>query len=586
MLEQKKIKPKHWFRKLRMSTKIMVSGAVMIFCSNLLILIVGCYASVHTLRNQMQEQMQSQINLTVSSVSGIINDIGRLMVTMSTAEDVSVFVSQGLQTPSQHLVNMNGANEKLRILKLSSSQIDYAALLRIDQKEPLYVGREIVNDKIYNRLLKDAEKSEIMFNNGYSMYLMQDIYRDSELNLFCPVFERYSLVNKPSAYLVVGLNVSSLSNNLWEENEGKKIRVLDSRGKILLSKAAGEIGLTRSGYKDDSQPVGHYETSDSIVIYQRFLHSNLIVEGTLDKAPYLDAVTRTAGRLTLVIVLFTLFALVVIYSLCSYFYEPMEEMLVTMRSVGEGNLDKKMKTYEQLDFGQISETFNSMTDSLKEQMHMFRLKEQENTEIRLNALQSQIKPHFLYNTLESIHWQALLEGASGVSRMVMALSRFYRLSLSKGAELIPLSQELEHMQNYVTIQNIRFDNILQMEYDIPEEMLQFDIPKITLQPLVENAFYHGIKTKPEKNGRVKITGRLEEDYMILKVSDNGIGMTDQQIRNLNDNINLLINDGSYGVKNVHNRLEIRYGAGSGLHYEKNQEGGVTVTVRLPARKAI
>lgn len=585
MLEQKRKNPKHWFGKLRMSSKIMLSGAVMIFCSNFLILLVVCLVAVHSMKNQIQEQVQNQLTLTTSSVSGTINDIGKLMITMSTAQDISDFVCEASQNPSEYLLNLNGSNEKLRILKLSSSQIDYVALLRVDQKKPLFIGREIRTPQIYQRLLEDAELTRNEFHNGISMYLNQDLYADAELNLFCPIFPKFSLKNEPAAYLIVGINTSRLAESTWKENDSQSICVMNSEGQIILSDKTDEIGTRKSEYQKYTLSNGKYETADSVVMYQRSKVPDLIVEGTMDKNQWLSSILGTASSLALAIVIFTLVSIVVIYSLCNYFYEPMEEMLETMRSVGKGDIEKKMKPYEQSDFGQISETFNSMTDSLKEQMEMIRSKEQENTEIRLNALQSQIKPHFLYNTLESIHMQSLLEGATGASRMILALSRYYRLSLSKGAELIPLSLELEHMDNYVMIQNIRFDNILQMEKDIPAELLQFEIPKITLQPLVENAFYHGIKPKKTREGHISITGCLEEGYMILKISDDGIGMTEEQIQNLNENINVLINDGSYGVKNVHTRLEIRYGSGSGLYYEKNQEGGVTVTVRLPARKA-
>ena len=203
------------------------------------------------------------------------------------------------------------------------------------------------------------------------------------------------------------------------------------------------------------------------------------------------------------------------------------------------------------------------------------------TEIRLNALQSQINPHFLYNTLECIHWQALLEGNVEVSRIVMALSKYYRLCLSKGQDLVPLSQELEHTDSYVTIQNMRFDNIVQMEIRIDDGLLDRMLPKITLQPLVENAIYHGIKTEEDRKGHILITGQKVGEEVLLTVEDDGVGMTEEEIDRLNQTIDVLINDGSYGVKNVHQRLAIRYGKEYGLYYRKNPHGGITVEIRLP-----
>lgn len=166
--------------------------------------------------------------------------------------------------------------------------------------------------------------------------------------------------------------------------------------------------------------------------------------------------------------------------------------------------------------------------------------------------------------------------------MVLALSRYYRLCLSKGQDIVPLSQELEHTQSYVKIQNMRFDNILEVEYRIPEELMDMPLPKITLQPLVENAIYHGIKPVDDRKGHVVISGTRLADQVLLVVEDDGIGMTPEELDHLNTTIGILVNDGSYGVKNVHQRLSVRYGAGYGLHYASNDAGGVTVTVRLPA----
>ncbi|MDO4491487.1 MAG: sensor histidine kinase [Lachnospiraceae bacterium] len=585
MTEQKKSR-KQYFGTLRMSTKITLSGGVLIFCSNLLILFIVCLSAIYSLRGRVQEQGMNRLNLVDSTVSGIIADTGKLMLTISTTGGISSFVTDSTDSPSETLKTMNSIHEKLHILVDSSSDVDYAALVRMDNKKPMYVGREIPGTEVYWKLLYNGIEVSDTFEDGISVNLLLDVYRDPEINLFCPVFEEYSLNRQLVAFLVVGINASSLKEGNFQEDVFQKIRVIDEKGKILVSSDLKEIGSRAEQYQGLSEKTGRYEEGDTVVMYQSSGTRNLIFEGTMSKDQWYESILRTAAALSFVILLFTLISIVMIYSLSSYFYEPMEEMLSVMRKVGEGDLNHQMKQYEQSDFGQIAGTFNSMTDSLKGQMEMIRQKEQENTEIRLNALQSQIKPHFLYNTLESIHWQALLEGATGVSKMIMALSRFYRLCLSKGEELIPLSTELEHMKSYVMIQNIRFDDILQMEYDIPEELNSCYIPKITLQPLVENAFYHGIKPKNGVPGHVRITGALEEGYMILRISDDGVGMTKEQIQELNDNINILINDGSYGVKNVHTRLEIRYGKGSGLHYEKNPEGGITVTVRLPARKAM
>lgn len=133
----------------------------------------------------------------------------------------------------------------------------------------------------------------------------------------------------------------------------------------------------------------------------------------------------------------------------------------------------------------------------------------------------------------------------------------------------------------MVIQNMRFDNVVALQEEIPQELMGLELPKITLQPLVENAIYHGMKRKEEGRGTVWLRAREEKDCVLLLVEDDGVGMPEAELRHLNNTIGQVINDGSYGVKNVHQRIEIRYGKGYGLTYRRNEMGGVTAEIRLP-----
>jgi two-component system sensor histidine kinase YesM len=196
-------------------------------------------------------------------------------------------------------------------------------------------------------------------------------------------------------------------------------------------------------------------------------------------------------------------------------------------------------------------------------------------------LQSQIQPHFLYNTLDCIHWQAKAEGNEEISVLVKALAQYYRLCLSKGKDVIRIEQEMEHVKNYLIIQNIRYDNIIECEINIDDNCRASLIPKITLQPLVENSIYHGIKVKEGKKGVIKITCQKKGDEVIITVEDNGTGMTEEQINEMNQSISQYDKDFGYGIQNVNKRIEILFGREYGLHYEKNNLGGVTVVIHLP-----
>ena len=585
-MEQKRRGLGKWFASLHMSGKIMLSAGALILCSNLLILLIVCSTAVSSLRAKTSSRTQDHLTTSLSTVGSTIDDIANLMIMMTTIADISDYVNEEVESQVDYLQIVNGVNEELRLLKQSYAVIDYVALIRVNGTNPLYLGREMTYTDTYNRLLEGTTGATALKTSGVFIGLMTGVYDEAELNLYCPVYEKYSIGEEPRAWLVVGIGTDELYALIEPESSTTALRLINGEGVITLSADQTEIGTAAEVIGDPNGTQGEWETGDRMTAWSMSSDRMWIAEASFSRQEVLGDIWMTARVMAMVILLFTLLAIVVVYRLCEKVFAPMEEMQHVMDRVTDGDLDVRMKEYQGEDLNRISRTFNSMTISLKEQMEMIRRKEQENTEIRLNALQSQIKPHFPYNTLECIHWQALLEGAQEASKMIMALSRFYRLSLSKGAELVPLSAELEHTRSYILIQNIRFDDILEMEYDIAPDAERMEIPKITLQPLIENAIYHGIKPVEDRKGHVRVTAEIEDGWLILMVEDDGIGMSEEAIDALNANIGVLVNDGSYGVKNVHTRLAIRYGEGSGLHYEKNRQGGITVTVRLPARPAV
>ena len=570
------------FRALRLSHKTMVALGLLIFCSNLLVLVLVSRMATSSLRQKTYEQLQGQLTIALSTVSSTMEDITDLMINLSTTEDVVEYVRADGGHDEYSLQTLNGTNAMLRFLVRANNMVDYAALLRLDSTEYLYNGTVVADYHIHRIFLENYSKATLLPHRSVSGNLLLDYYDSPELNLYYPIYKRYTIpMGEPRALLVVGVNTDKMLRYIASEEENLNLRILSSEGTVLASNQVSEIGTRAERFGDYSEDSGQISRGDDLLAYQRGANAVWVADGTISQQVLFSDVQRTALLIAFIIIGFTLLAIVISSAFCNRFYTPMAEIVAAMEQVRKGDLDTRMQPYPEKDFRQLSEGLNSMLDAINLYIQEIHRQEQENTEIRLNALQSQIKPHFLYNTLESIHWQALMAGDNEVAEMVLALSRYYRLCLSKGQDIVPLSQELEHTQNYVKIQNIRFDDIIQVEYLIPDELLNLHLPKITLQPLVENAIYHGIKPVEDRKGHVVIGGAITESGVQLTVADDGIGMTQDEIDRLNDTIDILINDGSYGVKNVHQRLAVRYGAGYGLHYDRNEMGGITVTIRLP-----
>ena len=219
--------------------------------------------------------------------------------------------------------------------------------------------------------------------------------------------------------------------------------------------------------------------------------------------------------------------------------------------------------------------------SLMDESYKAKLRERE---AQLKALQAQINPHFLYNTLDTIKWMALGEDYHGSVFMLNALSKYYRLSLHRGQDIVSVGDELELASVYIKLQQKRFHNLFRVRYDIDEEVKSYIMPKLTLQPIIENALVHGIQPKDEPDGMIALTARKEGADLIFTVEDNGVGMNPQQINRLLASTEENISK-SYGLYNVNKRIKLFSGQEYGIEINSRHGAGTTVTIRLKAAAA-
>jgi two-component system sensor histidine kinase YesM len=233
-------------------------------------------------------------------------------------------------------------------------------------------------------------------------------------------------------------------------------------------------------------------------------------------------------------------------------------------------------------------SFNIMIGKIRDLLDS-KIKEQENLKkAELRALQAQINPHFLYNTLDTIIWMAESKKTEQVIEIVSALSKFFRISLSKGKDWITIAEEIERTRSYLIIQKMRYRDILDYKIEIDERVADNTILKLILQPLVENALYHGIKNKRE-GGTISVRAKLnDENEVLLEVEDDGIGFTLEKLAQLqaeleNDSDDIRVESG-FGIGNVNNRIRLYYGKQYGLSVKSEYNTGTCVTLVIPAKK--
>nr|WP_139787373.1 sensor histidine kinase [Cohnella massiliensis] len=260
---------------------------------------------------------------------------------------------------------------------------------------------------------------------------------------------------------------------------------------------------------------------------------------------------------------------------------PIKRLQERMREVERGNLDIYVPPDGQREIGLLARTFNMMVAQIKELMSQVVREQEFKRRSELNALQAQINPHFLYNTLDSIVWMAEAKKSEEVVLMASALARLFRSSISKDRELVPVRTEIEHIANYLTIQKMRYKNKIDYRIDVDSAILDCLTIKVLLQPLVENAIYHGLKNKYGP-GCIAISGERVADRIVFRIADDGVGMDEDMLVKLMRPDARKADGRGIGVANVHERIRLHFGPEFGLVYESEPEEGTTVTVTIPA----
>ena len=263
---------------------------------------------------------------------------------------------------------------------------------------------------------------------------------------------------------------------------------------------------------------------------------------------------------------------------------PIMRITEVTNKVASGDLSVRSDVYDGEETKALSTSLNSMIDKINELLSQVTTEQIRLRKAEFELLQSQINPHFLYNTLDAIVWLAESGEKEKVVSTVSSLSNFFRASLNQGKDIVTIKEDIGHVRSYLEIQQVRYQDILDYEIDVPEEVYPYLIPKITIQPLVENALYHGIKNKRGK-GKISITGKMCEDCAYIYVTDNGLGITEERLAVVLNNINNRSESEktTYGLYNVNERIRLDFGEEYGINIDSEYGKGTTVSVKLPLK---
>jgi len=392
----------------------------------------------------------------------------------------------------------------------------------------------------------------------------------------------------PIGVLGVDLDVKLLDEimlKLQTKHRGV-IFIVDDEGKLIYWQDP-EDWLARSNYiqyAESTEQNGmdriRIEKEDLLRIYRTSSVSGWKI---MQLIPYSDIFSPIAfiKKTTIVLVVMGLIASLVMSVFFSRrLVKPLRMLVDLTKKVQQGDLDVRFEHRRLDEVGILAMHFNRMINRLNEMQKAIYQEQELKRKAELSALQAQIQPHFLYNTLDSVKWMAVIRGENQISEMITALVNLLRKNISLGNEIIPIAQEVENLQNYVHIQRMRYLNNFEVEFHVDDKALSCGIPKLILQPYVENALYHGIDAST-KGGKIELHIRCEDEHVLCHIRDNGKGM-DQKTLQAALAGELKSNFSGISLKNVEERLKLHFGQQYGVVFETAPGTGTTVQIKIPA----
>lgn len=372
---------------------------------------------------------------------------------------------------------------------------------------------------------------------------------------------------------------------------GGYIYLMDSNGdliwhpkfELIASGRVKENNLVAAGYDDGSREEIFNGTRQTVVT-KTVGYTGWKLVGVIKGTGISLNMLKT--RLFIVfVILLIIFIVILINSYISFrVTNPIRELEKSVKALEEGNLDADIYMGGSYEVQHLGKSVQDMKFRIKGLMQDIVNEHEEKRKSEFDSLQAQINPHFLYNTLDIIVWQIENEKQSEAVHTVTALARFFRLSLGKGKNIVTVKDEIDHVKNYLMIQHMRFKNKFDYEFDIAEDVLELPSLKLMLQPLVENAIYHGMEFM-DGDGLIMVKAWREENELYLSVADNGLGMTEDKVEMILTGKSSSGNGrgSGIGVKNVNERIKLYFGEDYGITIDSEPDEGTKLTIHLPVK---
>ncbi len=593
---------KHFLRDASIQTKLLLSHIFLIAIPTLTLIILFYTRFYNLIVNDSIRQSLAIASQTSNSVDATMNQISAI----SSALRSNSYMNRLFNSSTSELAQLalEGDSDQLRDLStLIHSEIDGTLITSIhvytDRIPEFLYGNDTVDDFFLPLEASNATYWRGIFASTakYSLYCPAFYLSHAEINQYGPlayiekIYPGSTASDGTPSYLAIYFSEEALSSLLQQSEtfNSEVFYIINERNSLVASSDTALAGT----YYMDYNTVRSLSSSDegytkrTVLGKEVFAVSNQIGDTDwylVSVLPSEQVLKRGQTVIWTIVILYSVMlavAFFIAFHMSRSITKRLQIVNDQMRIVRSGPPVRVPEPTKHDEIGELTDSYNYMTDEMNALIENEKKSAEELRISEVRALQAQINPHFLYNTMDMINWLSQTGQAEEVTDAIQALSRFYKLTLSNKKDYATVGSELEHVELYVKLQNMRYEDQIEFVADVADDLKDVELPKLTLQPIVENSILHGILEKPERSGVIVVTGWRDGNDLVLLISDDGVGMDENTCRNIITGEHNVSTGNNIAVRNTHRRLQMLYGNYYGLTYRSVPGQGTEVEIRVP-----
>lgn len=579
------------FKVKSISFKLLVYFLLLILFPIFTVSLLGNFYYTNTIEAETNNHTVQMIDQVNTNVEFYLKNMEKIIYFLSVDPQVNKFLRNKYNSIED---KENSETEIRRVLKsFSAAHTEIGGIMIVNSKDA-YISNEMskisrepfAKDMWYKMAYASPQKIQLISKPlGRNIKTYKDYSSDSVLSI-----SKAFIAPQSGEFLgtvLIDLKLETIKKIIADITLGKSgfLYIIDGEGNIVYAPVNAVVYRVNNKWLNgpSNSIMKEINNNKYQIVYKHSTYSNFKTVGVFSLSEALQVVTNIRYYIVGIGVITMLLAIIAALFFTKSIVKPLKKLRRLMRKAEEGDLNVRFENKYSDEIGQLGDSFNKMIDEIRNLIEMVYEEQKSKREAELKILQAQIKPHFLYNTLDTIQWMAQGHGADDIVEVVAALTNLFRIGINKGNEMISVKEELEHIKSYLVIQKIRYEDKFEYTIEFEEDILKYQVIKLILQPLVENAIYHGIKER-RGAGKISITAGRYEKGLCFRVSDDGVGMTEERLQEI---YKMLENDKQgeknlgYGTFNVQNRIRLSFGNDYGLVFDSKAGRGTTVCVYHP-----